>query len=596
MTHELRSQLASLEAANILRQVQPGADAEYWFKHTMIQDAIYGSLLKSTRADLHRRVAEVAEQLTPIDSEDRAPTLALHYERAGLVQPAFRYLLQAGQQALRRYAYREALGFFDRALALIGDDQPIDCGQVCEVYAGRGDALKALGQHLAARDNFEAMYRHAAKTGGPAEQADALIRLVTVEVLISGLSEGKVEKLNEAVKLARESGSPLLQAQALWNLGLAYRFEDPAASFPYFEQAAAIAREHREDPKMRELLAYVLTDFSVASFVRGDFGNAGRYVDESVVIFRALDDRGMVADNLGTLSQLYYANGNPEAARRAAREALEISRSIENHWGIAYGSIGLVMADIDAGAFEAALAVAQEALAHARQISFPVMIGLTGLGAMNCLYQLGKLDEVPAYAEETSRAFGRIPAPHWSAMSRSSAAVAHLVRGDPAGAWATLAGLPEEIETQQNHMRGVAMFCGIIAEVGIMSGHYDEMRRFCDWILPYLENEGLLRYLAEMRYWGARRAAAQGDHATALALLSQARPSLEQMDVAVLLWRVDAALGVSLAATGDHVGATAAHERSVAIIQKVAAGIGHPGLRASFLARADVQEVLRGRA
>jgi hypothetical protein len=181
-------------------------------------------------------------------------------------------------------------------------------------------------------------------------------------------------------------------------------------------------------------------------------------------------------------------------------------------------------------------------------------------------------------------------------MSRAITASAILLRGDPTQAWEALDGIGRKAEEQPNHMRGIVLIGNIVAEVSVRSGHYAELERFCGWMLPYLESEGLQRFAGELLYWCGRRLAAQGDHADALDALKQSRTILERIGVPVLLWQVDTALAGSLIATGDHAGAASARERCVANIQQLAAGIDDPALRASFLARAEVQEALHAPA
>ena len=60
---DLNSQLMRLLAADLVRLVRSQPDLEYWFKHSVIHESVYTSLLKSTRSDLHLRVAEAIEGL-----------------------------------------------------------------------------------------------------------------------------------------------------------------------------------------------------------------------------------------------------------------------------------------------------------------------------------------------------------------------------------------------------------------------------------------------------------------------------------------------------------------------------------------------------
>ena len=109
-----------VEAELIFRRGTP-PDATYLFKHALVRDAAYESLLKATRITLHRRLVEVLE-----GQGDAAPEVkAQHAESAGLTERALDYWEQAGAQALARPAYQEAISHLENAIRLchaLGDD------------------------------------------------------------------------------------------------------------------------------------------------------------------------------------------------------------------------------------------------------------------------------------------------------------------------------------------------------------------------------------------------------------------------------------------------------------------------------------------
>jgi DNA-binding winged helix-turn-helix (wHTH) protein/tetratricopeptide (TPR) repeat protein len=94
--------------------------SNYLFKHALVQDAAYDSLLRTSRLQLHARVAAVLEQHFT-DLTDRQPELlARHYTEAGLLEPAITFWRRAGALSLMRSAHREALGHLGRAFEILG--------------------------------------------------------------------------------------------------------------------------------------------------------------------------------------------------------------------------------------------------------------------------------------------------------------------------------------------------------------------------------------------------------------------------------------------------------------------------------------------
>lgn len=94
-------------------------EASYIFKHALIQDAAYNSLLISRRQQYHQLVAQVYEESFPETVESQPELLAHHYTEAGLNQQAVPYWQQAGQIAVRRSANVEAVNHFTKGLELL---------------------------------------------------------------------------------------------------------------------------------------------------------------------------------------------------------------------------------------------------------------------------------------------------------------------------------------------------------------------------------------------------------------------------------------------------------------------------------------------
>ncbi|MCH7712060.1 MAG: AAA family ATPase [Chloroflexi bacterium] len=112
----LGSHLQRLVDAEFLYQRGLPPDANYTFKHALIQDAAYQSLLHSRRQQYHQRTAQVLEEGSAGIVEMQPELLAHHFAQAGLTERAVIYWLRAGERAMVTYAYEEALGHFERGL------------------------------------------------------------------------------------------------------------------------------------------------------------------------------------------------------------------------------------------------------------------------------------------------------------------------------------------------------------------------------------------------------------------------------------------------------------------------------------------------
>jgi len=115
----LQQALARLVEAELLYQRGLPPQATYVFKHALIQDAAYQSLLKSTRQQLHRRIVQVLEARFPETAETQPELLAHHYTEAGLSAQAVPYWQRAGQRASAGSAYVEAVSHFTKGLEVL---------------------------------------------------------------------------------------------------------------------------------------------------------------------------------------------------------------------------------------------------------------------------------------------------------------------------------------------------------------------------------------------------------------------------------------------------------------------------------------------
>jgi class 3 adenylate cyclase/predicted ATPase len=133
--HELLAAISPLEGSELDKAMSQLVDAQlvyrrglppdvtYEFKHALVRDEAYESLLKSTRQQYHRRIAQVLEDQFPETADAEPELLAYHFDTAGLADQAIGYWQRAGQLAAQRSANMEAVAHFTKALELV-DTQP----------------------------------------------------------------------------------------------------------------------------------------------------------------------------------------------------------------------------------------------------------------------------------------------------------------------------------------------------------------------------------------------------------------------------------------------------------------------------------------
>ena len=154
----LLNQLNTLETAGLVRLASVQPELEYLFRHALVQDAAYASLLRLDRKQLHLAICRAFEELYPDQTDDRAATLAYHYEKAENSERAAYYFRRAGDLTRNQYANVEALAFYQAAARLVAQcNEPSEAQrtELAELYEAIGDLSEILGQHDAAREQLD---------------------------------------------------------------------------------------------------------------------------------------------------------------------------------------------------------------------------------------------------------------------------------------------------------------------------------------------------------------------------------------------------------------------------------------------------------
>jgi tetratricopeptide (TPR) repeat protein len=164
---ELDRHLAHLQQLELIREKRRIPELEYIFKHALVQEATYESILVDRRRQLHRRVAECIESLFPERLDEFSALLAYHYARADAWEKAQAYLFKAGDQAARVAADAEALTQYEQAMAAyaraFGDrwdpqERAILERKIGEALFRRGDHHEAIVHYQRALEYYGTPY------------------------------------------------------------------------------------------------------------------------------------------------------------------------------------------------------------------------------------------------------------------------------------------------------------------------------------------------------------------------------------------------------------------------------------------------------
>ncbi len=216
----LEDALEQLERAELIYRRGVTPEATYSFKHALVRDAAYDSLLKPRREQLHAKLAAVLVQRFPETGSLQPELLAHHYAAAGLTSEAVDYWQRAAQRSLEHSAYPEALAHLDLALGLLKGHPELErrLQRELEVEVARGGVLMATQGYLASETGHAfARARLLAREAGDPRQSFRVLRgLHGIHFVKAELDEA-LEVANECLRMAEagDDSQPLSLAHRL---------------------------------------------------------------------------------------------------------------------------------------------------------------------------------------------------------------------------------------------------------------------------------------------------------------------------------------------------------------------------------------------
>ncbi len=362
-TRTLRRHLARLVDAGLLFVEHDARGETYTFKHALIQDAAYGSLLRTTRQQYHRHIAQALTEHFPATVKTAPELLAHHYTQASMMAEAVPCWLDAGQRALRASANPEAIAHLTTGLDLLADlpAGPERAGVELQFRLTLGPAYMAIRGYAA--PEVEACYQRARELCR--ELGDTPPQLVPA---LHGLWTNHIVRAQHTSALAL--GEQVLQLGAATNDdGLLLQGNMEVGWSHYFLGELEQAREHLE----RVLALYDPERHSSHAFTYGD-------------------DPATSARS--ALAQVLWLLGYPDQALRCSEENLAILRSLVQHpYSVAFGFTLAAFLRQYLGDPLAARALAEEAVVISEAH------GLAYMGAMASMFEgwartrEGELDE-----------------------------------------------------------------------------------------------------------------------------------------------------------------------------------------------------------
>jgi predicted ATPase/class 3 adenylate cyclase len=219
----LRQGLAHLQAAEFLYETSLFPDLEYTFKHALTHQVAYQSLLRASRQNCHKRIAQVLEHEFADVVETQPQLLAHHYTEAGLGPQAIHYLQRAGERANERAANTEAISHLSKGLELLKalPDSPEGLQHELSLYTVLGRALKDVrGYGDPEVEQAYARARELCRQVGEAPQLFSTLLGLSIYFVVRAELQTARELGGQLLEIARRAQDPVLLVEAHYVLGV----------------------------------------------------------------------------------------------------------------------------------------------------------------------------------------------------------------------------------------------------------------------------------------------------------------------------------------------------------------------------------------
>jgi class 3 adenylate cyclase/tetratricopeptide (TPR) repeat protein len=338
----LRHGLARLADAEILFARGEPPDATYTFKHALVQEAAYTSLLKRTRQQLHARVVDVLVSQFPERVASEPELVARHAEAAGRTDDAVAYLERAGAHAQARSAHEEAIAHLRHAIALVAalpESAERNRREAALQLALAGSLRPARGISHAETETTYERARVVSELAGDTRRLGLALGGLASFYSNAGKPERGAELAARVLALAEQSGDAELALLGNVELGVAEVWQAKFASSVGHLDAGLGLYQAGRGPAARnggpDVMPLSYLDLGVIALVMGSWSlpplgwpdRALARAREGVALARQLGDPFNLAYALAGQAIVHTSRREPAAQRERAEEAIAVSEA-----------------------------------------------------------------------------------------------------------------------------------------------------------------------------------------------------------------------------------------------------------------------------
>jgi len=580
----IADQLAVLTKLDLVTPDAEFGVGAYSFRHPLIQEVVYSTLIRRFRSEVHRRIGGAIERLYDGRLDERAGEIGWHYSQAG-DERAVGWLLKAAERAGSVGEPHAAINYTTTAIEL---SQRLELQPLPRAYQLRAEAAELVGDFPAASRDFTDAITAARAIGDGEAEWRALLGLgiawTSRDYRVAG------DYLHQALERAQLLRHPLAVAHSLNRIGNWHsNIGQPEAAVRAHEEALAVFEAARAQSGRAESLDLL----ALARFMAGDLRGSDALYEHAIAEFRSIDERRGLASSLAMRTAaggsplaitVPPADGDPDQRTRYALESLDLSREMGWQAGEVYALVTLAGRSMLQGHYQSALAYATAGYDRAVEIGHRQwsIAALCLLGAtMMDLLQFEEAYEHFCVAQEKANRTG---SEFWRRTSTAGVTDTLLGQGRIDEARRELNDALRDNDRLDALARRECWLRR--ARIALAEGDPARCVAIVDMLHRAIQPEVSLDAVPHLALLRAQALAAQGLQAEALAALDQTAAGARCYGWRPVLWR---ALAVRSAIAPDRPELGAPDRWAAAaseIVADLASEIADPGLRSSFTASA----------
>jgi predicted ATPase/class 3 adenylate cyclase len=375
----MQQALDVLTARDFIQPLSDSNEGEFTFRHILMSDTIYGTILRKERSRMHGQVGAVIEKMFAEDLDNQIELLANHYLWSNNQEKAVYYLTRAGERAAARYANSQAQQHFEQALEILPKvKHTLD--QALRILAGLGDVLVLIGEYASARKNYENALAaiHSEGSGHFSIESCSLQRKIGTTFERQGEYDQAQEYLTQAQKDLEllQDAQPVEKARVLNDMGwINFRRGNLEQAESQLNQAQSML----EKTKQYDVIASIYNRLGGIYYFEDKLDQASNYVRKSLALREEIGDIVAVARSYNNLGLLSWRKGDWESALVNFMRSVQLHANLGDVEGIMEVNSNLGLLQIDRGNTEQAKKHLEAALGTAQQSGLTYGIGVTYL-------------------------------------------------------------------------------------------------------------------------------------------------------------------------------------------------------------------------